>query len=135
VGLRSLRCDMCLLDHRSRGKGGLCINNFYLHCLWLVASLHPKAGGKMSNLLRSLSERLRTLVDIAFYSSLAALQFKLWLSVFDNLFRNGRLETEDVFVMFLLLLSLWFAWRRIGLPYASALLGIIWAAYLQSQRW
>jgi hypothetical protein len=37
-------------------------------------------------------------------------------------------------VMFLLLLSLWFAWRHIGLPYASALLGIIWAAYLQSQR-
>jgi hypothetical protein len=100
----------------------------------MAASLHPKAGGKMSNLLRSLSERLWTLVDIAFYSSLAALQFKLWLSVFDNLFRNGRLETEDVFVMFLLLLTLWFAWRRIGLPYASALLGIIWAAYLQSQR-
>jgi hypothetical protein len=60
----------------------------------------------MSNLLRSLSGRLRTLVDIAFYSSLATLQFKLWLSVFDNLFRNGRLETEDVFVMFLLLLTL-----------------------------
>ncbi len=88
----------------------------------------------MSNVLRSVSAKLRTLVDVAFYSSLAALQFKLWLSVFDNLFRNGRLETGDVFVVFFLLLALWFAWGRIGLPYASALLGIIWAAYLQSQH-
>ncbi|RTG98228.1 hypothetical protein CSW25_07980 [Thermus scotoductus] len=86
----------------------------------------------MPNVLRSLRERFRTLVDIAFYSSLAALQFKLWLSVFDDLFRNERLETGDVFVVFCLLLTLWFAYRRIGLPYASALLGMIWAAYLQS---
>jgi len=88
----------------------------------------------MPNVLRSLNRVLVTLIDTAFYSSLIVLQFKLWLSVFDSYFRDSRLETGDVFVVFALLLALWFAYRRIGLPYASALLGIIWAAYFQSQR-
>lgn len=89
----------------------------------------------MSDLLRSLGSKFRgvgnVFIDVAFHASLAALYFRFWLDVFQH-FRSGSLGEGDVFVAALLLLGNGFAYKRYGLPYGSALLGAMMAAYLTS---
>jgi hypothetical protein len=70
-------------------------------------------------------------MDIFFLTFLAALHFRFWLSVFRNL-RNGWFGEGDVFVAACLLLANWFAFKRFGVPYGSALLGAMVAAYYEA---
>lgn len=92
----------------------------------------------MPGLLRSLIGKLRgrsfhALMDVVLYASLTSLNFNLWLYVFRSI-RSDGFGVGDAYIVVCLLLILWFAYKRTGLPYASALLGIIWAAYRQSQH-
>lgn len=89
----------------------------------------------MPNVLCSLTSKLRkvgdSLVEVILHASLWALNFRLWLSIFQNV-RNGWFGVGDVFVGVSLLIGLWLAYKRLGLAYAGALLGTMLAAYFQS---
>ncbi|GBD40515.1 hypothetical protein HRbin38_00377 [bacterium HR38] len=87
--------------------------------------------------LRSLGRKFwdlrNTLIDIFFLAFLAALHFPLWLNIFLHV-RNGWFGAGDVFVAACLFWASWGAFKRFGVPYGSALLGAMVAAYFQSSR-